>query len=245
VTGSALGLPGLVWLVALLVGLPLLAVPRVKDPQSIPRRVLYLSAIASLWALALATAGVALWEGMSLEALSLRPLGLGPFLLWSLVTTAACLGVMVGLLGLQALAGHREPRLVAHLMPREEADREPFLLLALSAGTCEEWIFRGFILGAATAVVGNVWLALAIQAVAFGAAHAYQSPWGLLRAGLLGAILALPPILGGSLWPSAVAHLVIDVVAAFVVWPLFEERLSPPGRDEGPGPGDGSDPTDG
>lgn len=224
---TPIGWPGLLLLAVLFVLLPLGSVPRGMDPRGIPRKILYWTSILSLWILGTVTAGVAVWEGLGVEDLSLRALPVGWFLLWALVIYVAGVAVVIGSLGLQVAAGAKEPPLIAHLMPRERGERNLFLGLSFTAGVCEEWIYRGFALTALATLTGSVTAAVAIQAVAFGAAHAYQSRWGLVRAGILGAVLAAGPLAAGSIWPSALAHMLLDVTGGLVVWPLLGSRLVP------------------
>jgi membrane protease YdiL (CAAX protease family) len=227
-TDPSPGIPALIWLFVLLVGVPVASAPRIPDPESIRRTHLYVAAAASLWVLALLTVGVSIWEGMGADRLFLRPPGAAGFLLWSGGLLGAGVLLLVALLAIQARLGHREPALVAHIMPRTAREGDLFLVLSFSAGACEEWIFRGFALAVLHDLTGSLWIAAVVQAAAFGAAHAYQSAWGLVRASLLGTLLALPAVLAGSIWPAVVAHFLLDVLAGLVIWPRFEKRLSPP-----------------
>src|SRR5947208_2189146 len=97
---------------------------------------------------------------------------------------------------------------VAALLPRSAAERRMFALLALTAGVCEEVLYRGFGLAAlrwAAPGLGHPAL-IAITAAAFGLAHLYQGPPGVVMTGLVGAYLAWIAIATGSLVPVMVLH---------------------------------------
>lgn len=99
------------------------------------------------------------------------------------------------------------------------------LMVAISAGVCEETIFRGFIMTQARQAGLPLWLQILASALLFGAAHA---GWGFLegRANLPATVGAMvsTAILGGllavayalakrSLWPVIIAHGLIDLIA--------------------------------
>jgi hypothetical protein len=111
----------------------------------------------------------------------------------------------------RALAVQLRP--VAALLPRSAAERRMFALLALTAGVCEEVLYRGFGLAAlrwAAPGLGHPAL-IAITAAAFGLAHLYQGPPGVVMTGLVGAYLARIAIATGSLVPVMVLHALLDL----------------------------------
>jgi len=85
----------------------------------------------------------------------------------------------------------------------------------IGAGFYEEFMFRGFLMQSLAMLFGQsrvAWgTALVIQAVLFGALHAYQNPLGMLITGTLGALLGLLVILSGrNLWPAIIGHGLFD-----------------------------------
>jgi membrane protease YdiL (CAAX protease family) len=111
----------------------------------------------------------------------------------------------------KALAVQLRP--VAALLPRTPTERRVFAGLAVTAGICEEVLYRGFGLAALR------WLApdlgttalIALTAVAFGLAHLYQGPFGVVMTGLVGAYLAWIVIATGSLVPAMLLHALLDL----------------------------------
>ena len=104
-------------------------------------------------------------------------------------------------------------RPVAALLPRTATERRMFALLALTAGICEELLYRGFGLAAlrwAAPGIGNAAL-IVVTAAAFGLAHLYQGRMGVALTGLVGAYFAWIAISTGSLVPVMVLHALLDL----------------------------------
>lgn len=85
----------------------------------------------------------------------------------------------------------------------------------IGAGFYEEFMFRGFLMQSLAMFFGGSrtawWVALVIQALLFGAAHAYQNPLGMLITGTLGFLLGLLVMLTGrNLWVAIIAHGLFD-----------------------------------
>ncbi len=80
------------------------------------------------------------------------------------------------------------------------------VLLALSAGICEEVVFRGFLLTRLRELTGSTGLALFATSTAFGLIHVYDSGWHALHAGVLGLILGIATLGSRNLFPAILAH---------------------------------------
>jgi membrane protease YdiL (CAAX protease family) len=72
-------------------------------------------------------------------------------------------------------------------------------------------------------------MAVLVSSAAFGMMHSYQRASGALRAGALGALLAAPFLLTGSIYPSMAAHAAYDIVAGLL---LADWLVRAPGRDQ-------------
>jgi membrane protease YdiL (CAAX protease family) len=201
-----------VWTVVLLVPLPALLIVegrRLRELESLPRTAAYLSSIGSLWILAFVTAGIARVSGYGTVQLGLVPLD--P---WRTAATAAALTVAgIGVLFVFRLAGVREPPLMRELLPASARDRVLFTGVSITAGICEEIVFRGFLIHVLHGATGSLALALLLSSGVFGVAHAYQQPAGALRAAILGLLLALPLVIDGSIVPAIIAHAAIDILS--------------------------------
>jgi len=103
--------------------------------------------------------------------------------------------------------------LAGPLLPRTRREWPHFSLLALTAGVCEELLFRGFLVWVLGHALGSPWAVMGAQAVLFGLAHAYQGPRGMLLTGALGAFLGAVVWVTGSLWAAMVIHALMDLNA--------------------------------
>jgi membrane protease YdiL (CAAX protease family) len=110
---------------------------------------------------------------------------------------------------------HAEPPGHATLavLPRTPGERRLFTLVGLTAGVCEEWLYRGFFLAVVAAVAGGPrpWVLVVVAAAAFGLAHAYQGIGGILLTGVLGAVMAALYLDTGSLLLPVLLHALIDL----------------------------------
>ncbi len=124
---------------------------------------------------------------------------------------------------------HAEPEAHATLalLPRTAGERRLFTLVGLTAGVCEEWLYRGFFLAVVAALAGGlpVGVLVLVAAVAFGLAHAYQGRAGIITTGLLGGVMAAVYLQTGSLLLPVLLHAVIDL--RFLLVPA---RVLPAGR---------------
>jgi membrane protease YdiL (CAAX protease family) len=212
------------WPVRLLTVLLLVPIPAglvlqarlLGDPASLPRLPVYASSAVTQLILALVTLAGARAGGFGPATLGLAvPGGWGAQILW-----AAAIALVATVLN---LAGHwlgiRESPVLFQLLPRTRAERLAFAGLSLTAGVCEELVFRGFLMTAIGAASGSLLVALLVSSVAFGVVHAYQEPGGVARATLLGLVLAAPFVITGSLAASMAAHAVIDLIGGFWLGP--------------------------
>lgn len=99
------------------------------------------------------------------------------------------------------------------LLPKGRRERIMFAGLAVTAGICEELIFRGFGLAYLRWLWPATprWAAIIIVAAAFGLAHLYQGIRGILLTGLVGGYLAWLVLSTGSLVPAMAIHAVLDL----------------------------------
>jgi membrane protease YdiL (CAAX protease family) len=91
-----------------------------------------------------------------------------------------------------------------------------FAVVSLTAGICEELLYRGWLVNLLRVATGSVWIAVGLGAAVFGVAHAYQGTKGMLRTSFIGLQLALLFVYVDSLIPGQVLHAGVDLVAGFV-----------------------------
>ena len=218
-------------LTAILVGaLPmLLAAQGVLDPdllKNTPVETAYVSSMMLIWTIG----GAAFWAGTA-SGFTPADMGLGrtgatTVALWTGIATVAA--VAVGLLG--RLAGWRESDILEWMLPESARERALFVLLSISAGIGEEIAYRGFLIPALERASGSVVLAVAVSSIAFGMMHGYQQTVGAMRASLLGALLAVPFVVTGSVLPSMLAHAFYDVLAGVLLTDWFVPGRNRPRR---------------
>jgi membrane protease YdiL (CAAX protease family) len=119
------------------------------------------------------------------------------------------------------------------ILPHKTSELPAWVGMSLSAGFCEELLFRGFVIWLLQPVLGT-WLAALTSLALFAAAHAYQGLGGLSRSALLGAALTAVVLVTGSLWPAIALHAVIDGMGGWIGWVILRDRPMPalPLRDE-------------
>jgi membrane protease YdiL (CAAX protease family) len=99
------------------------------------------------------------------------------------------------------------------LLPRTRGERRLFSVVGLTAGICEEWLYRGFFLAVVSALLGGPPepILVLVAAAAFGLAHAYQGVAGIVTTAVLGGVLALLYLDTGSLLVPVLLHAAIDL----------------------------------
>lgn len=184
-----------------------------RIPASSEREAIYVSSAVSVWILAALAMLAARFSDFSRADLRLVSLPTETLLLAAALTTGAGLAIM----GLGKLVRIPESALVDYLIPRTPSERIAFGGLSLSAGIAEEIVFRSFLIGALARATGSLTLAAAISIGAFAISHAYQGVLGVARVALLGIVLTAPFILTGSVYPSMIAHTLLDLLAGLVL----------------------------
>jgi uncharacterized protein len=102
------------------------------------------------------------------------------------------------------------------LLPHGRIEIALWVLLSITAGICEEAIYRGYLQKQFIALTASVPAGMILSALAFGLAHSYQ---GLARASMIGVIGAMSGALAywcGSVRPGMIAHALQDVLGAFI-----------------------------
>jgi membrane protease YdiL (CAAX protease family) len=208
----------LIWILVLIVGIPIASYLTMRQEEifHLPRKSLYLSAAVSQWLLVLLTVLIGLTAPGGWDRL--KAIAPSSFLAWTAVLVVVSLAGM-GLALLSEIQGWwpGESRWVLHLLPHTRQEKVwSVLLLAPTAGFCEELIYRGYLLSQLSRYLHSVDAAWAVSSAAFGLAHLYQKASGTLRAAALGALLTYPVIRLGTIYPSMATHFLIDVLA--LVW---------------------------
>jgi uncharacterized protein len=213
------------WLIFLFLGVVVpwrgyLRLKRLLADEQVDSRkkiLLYLTTIGFQWALA----GVVAWRAFA-RGLELGEMGLASSGLGQAVAIGLAGAVVLG--GLQALNLRRigkldgpvvtkMKKLVTRLLPVSRAEFAPFALLSVTAGACEEFLYRGFAMTALSQTQTPAWVVVIATSVLFGLAHAYQGRGGIIGTTILGFFMAAGRLLTGSVVPVMFWHAGIDLAA--------------------------------
>jgi len=191
---------------------------------------IYRAAMTALWISALAVVGV--WFAMR------RPwnqIGLVPVLGGGLI------GILFGLVivvtvSLRQMRGGVDERQAAALkkrvaggermMPHSPEELRWFSLLSISAGLCEELIYRGYYVWYFQAIGLPLLPAAAIACVIFGLAHLYQGLRGVIMTTVVGGFLAGVYLLSGSLFAGMAIHALMDLYAGRMLYEVYRREAA-------------------
>ena len=108
-----------------------------------------------------------------------------------------------------------------YFFPATSAERRWFVFLCVTAGICEEILFRGFLLQYLHVFPWtlNLTLALLIAAVIFGLNHLYGGVGGVVGGAVAGVLLGLLFVLTGNLLLPMVLHAAMDLCKLVILRP--------------------------
>jgi uncharacterized protein len=193
----------------------LLSAERVGSKEKIT---LYATTIAFQWILAMLVAWRALARGLTPIELGLSSAGWMHMLLPGLLGAVALGGLHW--LNLRRMGGMEGPgpdlmrSLASRILPDSSLEMLPYFALAVTAGVCEEFLYRGFAMAALSGVGVPTWLVVLLTSLLFGMAHTYQGISGVVGTSLLGIVLGGFRVLFQSIIPLSLWHTTVDLVAA-------------------------------
>jgi CAAX protease family protein len=181
-----------------------------------------------LWTLV--AAGVVLWLFEARDWGSLRLVVPHGWRLWGATGLVLTLAIMYARTIAKVLRVPRSRRAalqnqlgkLAFVLPHSQSELGWFVTLSLSAGFCEEFVFRGYLIWAFRPLLG-LWGAAAFSVVVFTAAHAYQGKKGALGTGVAGTAFTLVVLISGSLFPAVALHALVDIGQGLVAWLVLRE----------------------
>jgi membrane protease YdiL (CAAX protease family) len=216
-------------MVLVIIGLSVAGVRQLRSFGNQPLHLVanYSLTIAYEWILA----GLALW-GIHMRKVPLRQL-LGekrPGVRAWLADLGVALGywgialITLALLGnllVKVSGSHIDPQKIGDvtqkLTPVTGIEMLLFLVLSISAGVCEELVFRGYLQQQFARMGHRVWVGVALSALVFGAAHGYEGVAGVLLIAAYGAMFGVLALLRRGLRTGMIAHAWHDSISGLAL----------------------------
>jgi membrane protease YdiL (CAAX protease family) len=184
---------------------------------------LWAESITEMWAVV--AAGAALWTYYDRSWTSFGFAAPEGWRLWASIGLNLLLVIYLGISAASVIrneevrAGVRKQFTgeLAAVLPHTRADMVLFAGVSLTAGFCEEFLFRGYFIWFLAPWLGW-WGAAALSLVIFAGGHAYQGWTGVIRTGAVGAIFTLVVAISGSLWPAMALHFILDLGMGIISW---------------------------
>lgn len=179
----------------------------------------YARTVIILWAVTAAALYALRINGLTAAIVGVRP----PHENWQLLLGLVWVAVML----VTVAAGARRydadyRRALSAVVPATAVEWSAFVPVALTAGICEEFLYRGYALWVILSLTGNVWAAVLISSLAFALGHAYQGRPGMAGAFISGVFYASVFLISGSLLPCMLGHFTQDIVGAAILRRLLK-----------------------
>ena len=159
-----------------------------------------------------------IWFGVRLRGIRVEDLIGGSWPRWTSILRdlsiavgflIACNVILEALVHLLRAAPNQAVR---SIFPQGSTEVVLYLLLTVTAGICEEIIFRGYLQRQFAAITRSAAAGLVIQGIAFGASHGYQGPKFMFIIAVYGCLFGLLANWRRSLRPGMMAHFLQDSV---------------------------------
>jgi membrane protease YdiL (CAAX protease family) len=131
-------------------------------------------------------------------------------------------GVISGAdLGIAALLGHGNAKSLDILLPRRPLEVGVWIFVCVTAGFCEEFVFRGYVQRQLLALSGSMPAAVVGQAIVFAVMHAYQGWRAVAGIVVIGVLLGLLAVWRRTLRVGMITHGWMDLWAGWLGAVLF------------------------
>ncbi|MGE5179607.1 MAG: CPBP family intramembrane glutamic endopeptidase [Bacteroidota bacterium] len=124
----------------------------------------------------------------------------GGWIAWTALSAAA-----------SPIVGEGSAKELGRLLPRGPAEAAAWIVLSLSAGFCEEAVYRGYLQKQFAGLTGSAHAGVLVQAVLFGVSHAYQGAVNVAVITVLGALYGWLAFWRKSLKPGMILHAWMDI----------------------------------
>ncbi len=139
------------------------------------------------------------------------------------IVAVAVLGACAYALGMAKGGGNIEEakRLLGFLVPRTGVEIALWMVVAATAGFCEEFIFRGYVQRQFAALSGQAFVGMVVSAIIFGLAHGYEGGKRMLLIFVYGFLFSLLAHFRRSLRPGMMAHAWHDALIGLILRTLL------------------------
>ena len=135
------------------------------------------------------------------------------------IVVAAALAIV------QLFVKYNGVRAAQELLPQTIAEMVAFAVLSVTAGFCEEFVFRGYLQRQFLALAKNAPLAIVLQALVFGLAHLYQGWRPVVGITVYGALFGVLAWWRKSLRPGMIQHAAQDTFSGIVGGILLKHKV--------------------
>jgi CAAX protease family protein len=111
---------------------------------------------------------------------------------------------------------------IAPLLPHGGKEIFFWILMSLSAGFCEEFVFRGYLQRQFTALTKNAALGIVLSAIIFSVGHLYQGGLQMALIGAYGAMFGILAFFRKNLRPGMIAHAWQDILSGVALSILLQ-----------------------
>ena len=99
------------------------------------------------------------------------------------------------------------------LIPHSTLETIVWLIVAATAGFCEEVIYRGYLQRQFGALAGSIWLGILVQGIIFGASHGYEGLQRMVLIAVFGCMFGILAYWRKSWRPGMMAHFMWDTIS--------------------------------
>lgn len=98
------------------------------------------------------------------------------------------------------------PGKVIALVPGTPLEFLMWFLVCVTAGICEELIFRGYLLHQFSSIGGKIWIGVVVSSLIFGASHGYEGAAVMIVIFVYGLLFCMLALKTRTLRPGMIAH---------------------------------------
>jgi membrane protease YdiL (CAAX protease family) len=117
---------------------------------------------------------------------------------------------------LHRLMGPDQAKSVNSLLPQSAIEIALWIALSVSAGICEEIVFRGYFQKQFAAYTNSISIGVLLQGVVFGLGHSYQGVEQVIIITVLGILYGCFAAWRRSLRPAMMAHAFTDIYSGYL-----------------------------